>query len=314
MNPVLILTAIAPVMAILALGFWAGKRGLFSPDQARGLSTFALHIALPASLLLGMARLDHDLLMQQGPMMVVMLIGYSGFFLAVYALLRSLRMKALRATLLGYAVASTAAPIYGLTVLVPIFGGPVGSGVVGLAALVTNLTQVSLVIFMLQRAVAKGGSGSPALGRVIGDALRNPLVWCPLAGAVISASGWHLPSVIETAFAPLGVCAAGVAIFACGLILAGYRLILASRTVVFGTLACLVVQPVLFFVLIKVLGIGGAMAKATFVASVMPTGTPSALFAQQYRDSEAETASLMLVTTVAMVVMLPVGLVLARSL
>jgi len=314
MTPALVLTAIAPVMAILALGFWAGKQGIFNPEQARGLSTFALHFALPAALFLSMAQLDHRLLLQQGPMMVIMLIGYSAYFLIAYLFLRALKLPALRATLLGYTVSSTAVPIYGLTVLVPIFGTQIGTGVVGLAALVTNLAQVSVVIFMLQEAAASAAGndgGKPGFVRVIGDAVMNPLVWCPMAGTLFSAFGLHLPPMINTALNPLDVCAAGVAIFACGLILAGYKLHMTSRTVFFGTLASLIVQPLLFFAVIKLWGIGTMMAKATFVAAAMPTGTPSALFAQQYKDSEAEIASIMLLTTIAMLVTLPASLFLS---
>jgi hypothetical protein len=49
-----------------------------------------------------------------------MLIGYSGLYLFLFWLLRVLDMDKLRAALLGYTFASTAVPIYGLTVLVPI--------------------------------------------------------------------------------------------------------------------------------------------------------------------------------------------------
>jgi thiamine pyrophosphate-dependent acetolactate synthase large subunit-like protein len=39
----------------------------------------------------------------------------------------------------------------------------------------------------------------------------------------------------------------------------------------------------------------------------MPTGTPSVLLAQQYNTCEAETANIMLVTTLGMLVALPAG-------
>jgi hypothetical protein len=58
----------------------------------------------------------------------------------------------------GYTFASTAVPIYGLTVLTPIYGGQVAAGIVGLAALVTNLAQVSVAVFLLQSAFSELGS------------------------------------------------------------------------------------------------------------------------------------------------------------
>jgi malonate transporter len=105
-----------------------------------------------------------------------------------------------------------------------------------------------------------------------------------------------------------------VAIFASGLVLAAHRIELRSPTVILGSLVALVVQPALFFIMIKVAGVSGAMAQAAFVASTMPTGTPSVLFAQQYATGEAETASIMLVTTLGMLVALPASIALSAYL
>jgi malonate transporter len=46
----------------------------------------------------------------------------------------------------------------------------------------------------------------------------------------------------------------------------------------------------------------------------MPSGTPSVLFAQQYKSCEAETASIMLVSTLGMLVALPAGVALSAYL
>lgn len=313
MNVQILLSAIAPVMLILALGFAAGKHQSFDADQSRGFSRLALQYALPATLFLGMAHFNRHLLLEQGPVVIVMLIGYSAFFLVAYGVLRALRMDKLRATLLSYAVSSTAVPIYGLTVLVPIFGEEVGTGIVGLAALVTNLTQVAVAIFLLQSASAKPGS-SPSVLATIRRSAANPLVWSPVLGAVFALFEWQLSPLVSAALKPLAVSAAGVAIFASGLALAAYPMKLTSRVVVLGSLVCIALQPALFFAMVKVGGLTGSMAKAAFVGSAMPTATPSVLFAQQYGAYEAETASIMLITTVGLVVALPVTLALSAYL
>jgi malonate transporter and related proteins len=93
-------------------------------------------------------------------------------------------MDNLKAALLGYTFASTAVPIYGLTVLTPIYGGQVAAGIVGLAALVTNLAQVSVAVFLLQSAStelgpAKNGAvnkwQAASVVRTIADSVANPL-------------------------------------------------------------------------------------------------------------------------------------------
>ena len=46
--------ALLPVFFVLALGYIAGKRNTFDPDQAAGLSKLALSFALPAALFVRM--------------------------------------------------------------------------------------------------------------------------------------------------------------------------------------------------------------------------------------------------------------------
>jgi hypothetical protein len=309
----ILISAIAPVILILGLGFAAGKHRSFSAEQTGGLSRLALQYALPAALFLGMAHFDRHVLLQQGPVVVVMLIGYSVFFLGAYATLRLFRTNKLEAALLGYTATSTAAPIYGLTVLVPIFGQAVGTGIVGLAALVTNLAQVSIAIFLLQSA-APNHDSSPSVFATLGRSALNPLVWAPVLGVIFALSGWRLSPLVSTGLGPLAVSAAGVAIFASGLTLAAFPMKLSSRTVIVGTLVCMVLKPALFFLMAKGSNLTGPMVNATFVASAMPTSTLSVLLAQQYGACEAEVAGIMLLTTIGMLVLVPASMALCAFL
>ena len=310
MSLAILISAIAPVIFVLALGYAAGKHHRFSPEQAGGFSRLALTYALPAALFLGMARFNRSLLLEQGPVALVMLIGYSGLYLFLYWLLCARGMDKLKAALLGYTFASTAVPIYGLTVLTPIYGNEVATGIVGLAALITNLAQVSVAVFLLQSASPEKSKAPSALAS-IGHSAANPLVWAPVLGAAFALFGLPLSPYVATALSPLAVSAAGVAIFASGLVLAAHPIKLTSLTVVAGSAIVLVVKPALFFFVIKAGHLSGHMAQAAFVASAMPTGTPSVLFAQQYKCSESETATIMLITTVGMLVALPASMALS---
>jgi predicted permease len=142
----------------------------------------------------------------------------------------------------------------------------------------------------------------------------NPLVWAPVLGAIFALLGWRLSPVVSTGLRPLAVSAAGVAIFASGLTLAAYPMKLTSRAVIVGTLVCVVLKPCLFFLMIKGAHLTGTMVNATFVGSAMPTSTLSVLLAQQYQAYEAEMAGMMLLTTVGMLVLVPVSIALCAFL
>lgn len=88
MDPATLISALAPVLLVLGLGYAAGKHRSFDDDQTRGLSHLALTYALPAVLFLSMAHFDRATLLAQAPFAVVMLAGYSGLYLCLYGLLR----------------------------------------------------------------------------------------------------------------------------------------------------------------------------------------------------------------------------------
>ena len=301
----MMISALAPVLLVLGLGYAAGKHKSFDEDQTRGLSHLALTYALPAALFLSMAHFKRETLIEQAPVALVMLVGYSGLYIILYLLLRGARFTKLRAALLGYTFASSSVPVFGLTVLEPIYGSETGSAVVGLVSLITNFAQVSIAVFLLESAAPQPGERVSFI-RSIGRAAANPLVWAPVLGGVLAILGLHLSPYAAGALGPLAAAASGVSIFACGLVLASHRLTL-SPLVLLGSLVVLVLQPLLFFAAMKLAGLSGLMANASVVASAFPTATISILFARQYRTAEAEVASIMLLTTLGMVVSIPLS-------
>jgi predicted permease len=77
-----------PVFFVLALGYLAGKRNAFDADQSAGLSKLALSFALPASLFVSMTQIRKDLLLQQGRLVLALLLAHVGLFVAAWLILR----------------------------------------------------------------------------------------------------------------------------------------------------------------------------------------------------------------------------------
>src|SRR5258708_14706812 len=141
--------ALVPVFFVLALGYFAGKRNAFDADQAAGLSKLALTFALPASLFVSMTDIRKDLLVQQGRLVLALILIHVGLFVVAWLLLQ--RMKSLRGTpsiIYALALATSATPVFGLAVLEPLLG-PTSAGAVGLVALAINLT-VPLAMVLLE--------------------------------------------------------------------------------------------------------------------------------------------------------------------
>src|SRR5215475_14555239 len=147
--------ALLPVFFVLALGYFAGKRNSFDADQAAGLSKLAVSFALPASLFVGMTAIPKDLLLQQGPLVLALILSHAGLFLLAWACFRFTKILSATAAILYALMLSTSAtPVFGLAVLQPLLG-PTSSGAVGLIALAINLTVPPAVILLEMDAASK---------------------------------------------------------------------------------------------------------------------------------------------------------------
>jgi malonate transporter and related proteins len=102
----------------------------------------------------------------------------------------------------------------------------------------------------------------------------------------------------------IGSTTSGVAVFAVGLILAAHAIRL-SPTVWIGSLARITVQSAVLFVLLELLKVHSPFARETLVCCSFPSATVSVLFAARYKAVESETASILLVSTVALGITVP---------
>jgi malonate transporter and related proteins len=311
-----LVSALLPVFFVLALGYFAGKRNAFDADQAAGLSKLALTFALPASLFVGMTDIRKDLLLQQGPLVLALILSHAGLFLVAWFVLG--RVKSLRGTpsiIYALVVATSATPVFGLAVLEPILG-PTSAGAVGLVALAINLTVPPAVILLEMDAAGKhqqgaaSGSGNPILTG-LSAGLKSPLLWAPILGVALVLAGVHLPAVVAACFQLIGSTTSGVAVFAVGLVLAAHSIQL-SPAVWVGSLARITVQSAVLFALLQLLHISSPFAREALVCCSFPLATVSVLFAARYKAVESESASMLLVSTLALAITVPTILWLSK--
>jgi malonate transporter and related proteins len=311
-----LISALLPVFFVLALGYFAGKRNAFDADQAAGLSKLALTFALPASLFVGMTDIRKDLLLQQGPLVLALILSHAGLFLVVWLILRS--FKSLRGTasiIYALVLATSATPVFGLAVLEPILGAT-SAGAVGLVALAINLTVPPAVILLEMDAAGKhpegaaGGSRSPVLTG-LSAGLKSPLLWAPILGIVLVLASVRLPPVVAACFQLIGSTTSGVAVFAVGLVLAAHSIRL-SPAVWIGSLGRITVQSAVLFALLHLMHVDSPFAREALVCCSFPLATVAVLFAARYKAVESEAASMLLVSTLALAITVPTILWLSK--
>ena len=309
--------ALLPVFFVLILGFLAGKRNSFDADQAAGLSKLAVSFALPATLFVSMTAIPRDLLLQQGRLVIALILSHAGLFLLAWACLRLAKTLSSTAAIIYALMLSTSAtPVFGLAVLQPLLG-PTSSGAVGLIALAINLTVPPAVVLLEMDAASKekqNDSTSTKQNPILtglSAGLKSPLLWAPVLGVAIVLAGFHLPKVVASCFELIGSTTSGVAVFAVGLILAAHPVSL-SRAVFIGTLGRITVQSAVLFALLRLLHVVSPFAREALVCCSFPLATVVVLFAARYKSSQSESASMLLFSTLALAVTVPAMLWLSR--
>jgi malonate transporter and related proteins len=272
-----LVAALLPVFFVLALGYAAGKRNAFDPDQAAGLSKLAVSFALPASLFVGMTEIPRNLLLQQGRLVLALMLAHVGLFFVAWAGLGFIQsVRGTPAILYALMLSTSATPVFGLAVLQPILG-PTATGAVGLVALSINLVVPATVVLLEVDAamqVTKDRSMSSPVLTGLGSRLKSPLLWAAIVGIAIVVAKIPLPRVIAACLELIGSTTSGVAVFAVGLALAAHAFQF-SRVVFLGTLGRLTVQNVVLLALLRLLLVNSPFAREALICCSFPLATVS---------------------------------------
>lgn len=316
MNVAGLVGALLPVFFVLALGYLAGKRNEFDADQAAGLSKLALGFALPASLFVGMTDIPRALLLQQGRLVLALILAHVGLFLVAWILLRRLKTLHGAASIIwALMLATSATPVFGIAVLQPLLGDT-SAGTVGLVALAINLVVPAAIILLESESSAAGAASAASSVRAqvlsgLKSGLRSPLLWGPVSGIAVVLAGLHIPKAVAACFEMIGSATSGVAVFTVGLTLAAHAFHL-SKAVLLGTLGRITVQTAVLFALLHLLHVQSPFAREALVCCSFPLATIVVLLAAKYKAMEAESASALLLSTLSLVVTVPIIVAISR--
>jgi hypothetical protein len=310
------LEILLPVLFVLALGYCAGRAKRFDSDQVAGLNELVLDFAFPALAFVGIVRASRAGLFGELPFVLALLIAALGLFVVVAVLsVFALRHTVSDAAIQSGSVTLTNVGFAGVPVLSPLFGpGSVLSVVI--AALVVNVTIVPLMVTMLEydrhQSVGGGARSLAALiGRSLADGFRQPFVWAPLLAMLLVLAGVSVPREIDDMLALIGSATSSVALFVAGVIIAAYRLAI-TRETVGNALVKMALQPAIMSLLAMALAITQPLRAEAIVICALSTAVFCPMIAVRYKVYQAEAASTFLLSTLAMVVVVPIVITLTR--
>jgi len=211
---------ILPVFAILFIGFFAGRLGKMSDDEARVLNRFAMTLLLPVFVFRAVAFApitDFNLAalaLYASAQAVLYTIGY-------LIARKAFHLGISESLLLGFCGVFANNAYYILPIAKFLYGDtgtlPVASIVIMDAILVFGGTMVALE-------ARKGLDAGAGFALVAERIAKLPLIWALVLGFGFSAGGVAIPGPIDTFTAFVGNAASPIALFAMGVILSATSL------------------------------------------------------------------------------------------
>jgi malonate transporter len=257
-------------------------------------------------------------------------IAIIGFYGVVFLFSHSVfRMQVSTSALAALAASAPAVPFVGPAVLGDLFGR-LSAIPVTIASLVINLTVVPITILLLaldstgtdpqknppatqetEPLASLRVSYSSVLVAKIIETVKEPIVWAPVFAFIIVLCGFHIPQLIIHALSLLGQASGGVALFACGIVLASGKINL-SKSVLFFVFLKNIVQPALVLGGLRWIGYGNPIVSETVLTVAIPTMPIVMMLALQYRIAQAEAASTVFLSMMSSVVTMGVFIALTH--
>jgi len=290
-----VLIGFAIISFVVGVGYLVGRIGILGPHADFVLSRLAFFVLSPALLFTVLAEADleslfSNLLPVAAIAAVVNLTAYAVLALAVW------RKPVPDATIGALSTAYTNANNIGLPVSAYVLGDPSTSAPVILLQL-TVFAPIGLTILDLST------SGTPSLGRILLQPVRNPLLIASALGALLAITQLPVPAEVLRPFEFIGEAAIPVILLNFGMALHGSRVLAPGsdrRATIVASVLKIVVMPVTAWVVARfVFGLEGHALFAAVILAALPTGQNVFNYAQRYGRGEVLARDVGLITTVA---------------
>ncbi|MBF4575497.1 AEC family transporter [Frondihabitans sp. VKM Ac-2883] len=306
-----IASALLPVFFVMALGFFAGKRGIVANSNVADLNHLVMFFALPISLFTAIATTERAVILSNWWLAVVLII----VMLVTYAVVYVVQTKLFRLRPADVAVQTltTAFPNYaaiGLPLTAAVFG-PSAALAVAVAIAAGSVTISPLTLALLENARAtvagEGRSAGRRFAKALGTSVRKPIFVGPVLGLAWSLLALPVPDLLSTTLREIGGVAAGVALFLTGLILSAQAIRITGNVVV-SSLVKVVAQPLLGLVVVLVLGVPQPFAAQALLLLAIPSGFFGILFGLGQNVRPAVAGSTLVVSSLLSIATLSVAI------
>ncbi len=292
---------IAPVFLLIVVGFGAVKVGWFNTRSIDGLMDFALKLAAPSLLFLGVSRLDLGQAFNWPLMLSFYIAASASFFIGIILARVIFKRRP------GEAVAMAFGALFSNSLLL---GLPISERAYGLDSLSTNIALLSvhapfcylLGITSMEVLRKDKQSITDSARKIMVSMFRNPLMIGIGLGFLVNFSGWQLPAPLLSTVEMISRTTLPVALFAIGGVLTRYSLGASIWQAGMISTLSLMVHPLLVYLLAtQVFMVEFTIMRNAVLMAAMAPGVNSFVFATMYQRCQGVAASAILLATSASV-------------
>jgi malonate transporter and related proteins len=293
----LILQGIVPVVFVLALGYYAGRKGFISEDGAQNFSTYIVNFALPCTLFVGIFSFTPKQFDNGGFILTLCLSLILPFIFGIGIARLIFKRPLAEAGLFACNCGFPDMAYFGLPVLISIVGSQALLPVI-VGNLVTSVFMVPVIVYMVHRGTAApGGKGAGSfLGNMV-STLGQPVVWAPILGLVLVLLNVKLPALLGDSLKLFGQTTGGVALFTLGALLSRLKMKIdwpAAAVVFMKNL----VMPAIALGLSLLFHLDGPLAKGAIIVAACPAATFGAMLSAKARVGQTTIPPQILVSNI----------------
>ena len=293
------LFVVAPVIAVIVLGYGAARRGVFSDDNVTTLNRFVFVLAAPALLFRNVALTEFPETLSIG-----LWLAYYGPMLAIMALAFFVARLLFRAratadyVIFAFGGGFSNTVMLGIPIILTAFGPDAGLPLFLILAF-HGLLVFTIALICLEAATNPDLRLADLPPKLVGAMREQVVVMALAAGVIWNFTGLGLATPIDRFLELLGSAAIPVALIAVGGRLAFIKISDNLTPALFIGAFKLLVMPLAVYGAAQYLFALPSLYVATLtLLSAMPTGVFAVVFAAQYQNAEAEASSAITVTTV----------------
>ncbi len=316
----IIIHALAPIFVIMLLGFYAGKAKMVANNNVSLLNVFVMDFALPAALFSATVQTPWRGILSQSPLILLLVLSMWIAYAALYFICTKVFKKSPQdAAVLTLTVALPNYAALGLPILGSVLGENSATSLsvaVSIACGSVLMTPFCLLILEREKARAGGenqGSALKMLPVLMWRSVTKPIVWGPLLGVLMSATGLKMPEMVLAAIKPLGLSATASALFLTGVILSARKLKI-NGPVLISCVTKNLVQPFITWGLLLMFGITGPLAVTAVLMVALSAGFFGIVFGNRFGVQSPDAEATLLISSVLCILTLPLFISLTAGL